>query len=241
MQSKEGKSLKKERVRPMKITGTGSSVWNPVAGGFGIAVGGKDGSGSVTQYNNGKADTYNVGSASKDGSIHGVICTDGQAGLDTINLGQGWHVATKDQAGGGNPNDVVDDATGIHGTLYVSDTGDQLLINGGAKVVPGGDVKKANDPNGTLNEEAENTKTLTTGGNFEATDADHKDGISLEEARNKLISTKDDTDANKALRKALTWLTTNGHFEMLSGGSDKGVTLQELQNAFLESSGSEGG
>jgi hypothetical protein len=125
--------------------------------------------------------------------------------------------------------------------LYVSDTGDQLLINGGAKVNQGPAVTRANDPNGPLNDEAQATQTLTTNGNFEATDADHQNGISLKEAQDKLNSTKDDTDANKALRKALTWLTTNGHFEMLSGGSDQGVTLQELQNAFLESSGSEGG
>lgn len=103
------------------ILNSGYSVLNPIAGPSGIAVAGSADSGSLSQYNNGKADTISPGDASKDGSIKSVIAADSS---DTVNLGTGWKSAGYS----------VDDTTGIAGTLYTSSTGDQLLISGNATV-----------------------------------------------------------------------------------------------------------
>jgi|GEM_PF-3527628 len=103
------------------ILNSGYSVLNPIAGPSGIAVAGSADSGSLSQYNNGKADTISPGDASKDGSIKSVIAADSS---DTVNLGTGWQSAGY----------AVDDTTGIAGTLYTSSTGDQLLISGNATV-----------------------------------------------------------------------------------------------------------
>jgi len=206
----------------MKITGNGNSVWNPQAGGFGIAIGGQGNNGSIEQYNNGKADTRDVGSASKNGSIHSVLCTDG---IDTVQLGQGWT----------NAGYQVDDASGIGGILYTSATGDQLLISGGAQVKDPDKplAENHNNHNGNLNDQAKSTLTLTTDHHFEDVAGDDNQ-----------ISLKDAQDAyNKApdgpLKDALKWLTTDGHYEQLSGGSDKTISLKQLQDAYIVSSGSE--
>jgi len=103
------------------ILNTGYSVLNPIAGPSGIAVAGSADSGSLSQYNNGKADTISPGDASKDGSIKSLLATDSS---DTVNLGLGWQSAGY----------AVDDTTGIAGTLYTSSTGDQMLISGNATV-----------------------------------------------------------------------------------------------------------
>lgn len=177
--------------------------------------------GALYNLKNGNSDTIEI---SNNALGNRVVYADKE---DIINLtGKTWR---KTQSG------VQDDKTLFKGDLYEDDYGHKVLI-------------AYDEPNAspTVNQNGASSKlpfytmpdallTLTTDGNFEKVDADKKDGISLKEAQDAYNKTPEDTDANKALKKALHYMTTGGHWEALAGGSDKSLTLAQLQKFYDDS------
>lgn len=205
-------------------SGTDSSGWRPQYDPTTSPLEATAQGGCLYNLHNGKSDTIEL---SNNMLGNAVVYADKD---DKINLtGKGWHQTQKG---------VTDDKTGFKGELYEDNYGHKVLIahdnpddpNAGPTPTLNGTASR---PNFYIESDA--LLTLTTDGNFEKVDADHKDGISLQEAKDACAKTPEDTEANKALKKALTYLTTDGHWEALAGGSDKNLTLAQLQKDYDDS------
>jgi len=198
-------------------SGTDSSNWRPQYDPTTSPLEATAQGGCLYNLHNGKSDTIEL---SNNMLGNAVVYADKD---DKINLtGKGWH-----QTGKG----VTDDKSGFKGELYEDNYGHKVLIahdnpddpNAGPTPNMNGAASKL-----PFYTEPDALYTLTTGGNFEKVDADHKDGISLQEAKDACGKEPDGSD----LKKALNYLTTDGHWEALAGGSDKNLTLEQLQKLY---------